>query len=98
MSRALHRLSGVQGWGTIASEINANNVVVMTCRERLFRLFDRDLPYTLRIVYNRYVGTGQFCTSQYEFYETEIITRRYATREDAVKEMQRIELKKNMVS
>lgn len=46
-----HRINTVFGWGTKIRDIDVTRVLDMKFHKRLFRIRDRNYPYTLRINY-----------------------------------------------
>lgn len=89
------------GWSHLnLSELDVRKVMSIDYHKRLFCLFDRDHPYTLRIEYYNPRSTFGFApvlggrggfvpTNDYE--ESSMITKRYMTAKDAIADIIEIE-------
>jgi len=95
-----HNLKGSPGWSDLAiKNIDIARVLSVSHSKRLFKIFDRDKPYTLEIKY--YLpgsqtgiapsfGRGTSVTVYNEPITEQIITKRYETRQMVLKEIQDI--------
>lgn len=99
-----HTLKGKNGWSHLSlSKIDVARVVNVRWTERLWKIFDKDCPYTLNIEY--YLpqtktsiaptfGSGR--TGYTVYNETVLnhsITKRYKTKEDVEREIAELERK-----
>lgn len=90
------------GWGEFShlTRIDVAKVVEMYYSRRLFRIFQRHLPYQLTIVYNEphqqtsiaptFTGRGMGITPYNETVLTTDINKRYSTKHDVLEEMREI--------
>lgn len=83
-----HVLNGVAGWsiGSGVKKIDASKVKNMTYRKRLFRVFNRDKPFSLEIEY--YFGNKLMPFNYYT------ITKRYSSEMEVQREIRTIAYKK----
>lgn len=103
-----HSLSGKNGWSYLKlNKIDVAKVIKMSCNERLFCIFDRDHPYTLTIKYDQpdsrttaspVIGSGGFQTVIHdEYVPNQLITKRYKSKNDVMKEIDDINKKKELL-
>jgi hypothetical protein len=88
-----HTLKGINGWSNFSlKELDVAKIMSISYRERLFKIFDRDEPYSLEISYNHTIENtsvapvftgGKIGFSLYQKTTIEqSITKRYQTKKD----------------
>lgn len=98
-----HHVRASFGWGKQISRLDVSRIEDMQVFPRLFRIYQRNLPYTLRIEYYKpetntgiapVFGKGGAGISVYEQTTTvHIITYRYASQHDAEHELRKLQKK-----
>lgn len=90
-----HTLNGIRGWSTHAPDsIDVSRVSSIKFEQRLFKIFNREYDYTVKIVYDEPYTTYTFVpvsnggsTAVPITYLTKTITRRFITLDDARREV-----------
>src|SRR5689334_18355327 len=81
-SLIFHELKGIPGWSGVNKKIiDVAMVKEINFRKRLFRLIDREYPYTLNILYyDPHFGTSVFTTGGRRVNVSEAFCESYITR------------------
>lgn len=102
-----HKLKGARGWSSFFTQnVDVAKVVEITYRKRLFKIFDTECDYTMCIKYNQLKkhtdlaptftgGSGGFGVTVVDTVKmTQLMTVRYATKEDILEEFNSINQKR----